>query len=558
VPSNGEEGIDAVDGVLIANARTFRRLAVFSIVVYLIVVFALFANIKRRNAGHFTYALDDPYIHLALAENIAHGHYGLNPQEYSSPSSSILWPILLVPFVSTKFHPYLPLLWNILFGSVAAALIAWTVDRYPPQQDEHGAMNWWKQAVTCVLLIFVANLPSLTLLGMEHTLQVLLAIGCAIGVIEALRGRPIPIWCLVAAVLSPAVRYEGLALTVAVCIALWGQRSWKKAAVVFGLSLAPLIAFSVFLREHGLPVLPMSVLVKGNVYQNPDTLRRIANMFKAGFSSAVSEPMRYAMVVFFFTFIGLAWSARTRERRFALWGVTLAAGAHLLIGRFGWFFRYEVYMLIFLTLVCMKILAEGRAFLFGFFALALTFVAAPFLYATRMTSAAASEVYYQQYQMHRFVAGFYNGNYAVNDIGWVSYQRTSGAYVLDVFGLASVEASQQRSKTAAWLDDVTRRHDVGLAMLYPTWFPHLPREWTPLASLCLQHPPIVEGAKCVMFYSTSPAENAEITGDLQRFALTMPKNSGFKLIVAGIAGTTREPGQLEGDSAGPSTWQTVP
>ena len=52
------------------------------------------------NEGLFTYTLDDPYIHLRLAENISQGHYGINPSEYSAPSSSILWPFLLVPFSS--------------------------------------------------------------------------------------------------------------------------------------------------------------------------------------------------------------------------------------------------------------------------------------------------------------------------------------------------------------------------------------------------------------------------------------------------------------------------
>src|SRR5262245_18537055 len=50
------------------------------------------------NEGHLVYNLDDPYIHLALAENIARGQYGVNLEEVSAPSSSILWPLLLVPF----------------------------------------------------------------------------------------------------------------------------------------------------------------------------------------------------------------------------------------------------------------------------------------------------------------------------------------------------------------------------------------------------------------------------------------------------------------------------
>ena len=46
--------------------------------------------ILRLNAGRFTYTLDDPYIHLALAERIRRGLYGINPGEAASPASSLL------------------------------------------------------------------------------------------------------------------------------------------------------------------------------------------------------------------------------------------------------------------------------------------------------------------------------------------------------------------------------------------------------------------------------------------------------------------------------------
>src|SRR5262245_36010800 len=74
--------------------------------------------------GHFTYTLDDPYIHLALAEHLARsGHYGLNIEEYASPSSSILWPLLLVPFFATGFAVYGPLILNLAFAFATLLVI---------------------------------------------------------------------------------------------------------------------------------------------------------------------------------------------------------------------------------------------------------------------------------------------------------------------------------------------------------------------------------------------------------------------------------------------------
>ena len=45
--------------------------------------------------GHLIYTLDDPYIHLRLAQIILRGGYGINIGEYSSPCSSIIYPYLL-------------------------------------------------------------------------------------------------------------------------------------------------------------------------------------------------------------------------------------------------------------------------------------------------------------------------------------------------------------------------------------------------------------------------------------------------------------------------------
>jgi hypothetical protein len=74
------------------------RLIAFSVGLYLFLCAVLVAGVLIKTHGHLVYSLDDPYIHLGLAENIAKGHYGINLTEYSSPSSSILWPFLLVPF----------------------------------------------------------------------------------------------------------------------------------------------------------------------------------------------------------------------------------------------------------------------------------------------------------------------------------------------------------------------------------------------------------------------------------------------------------------------------
>ncbi len=129
--------------------------------------------------------------------------------------------------------------------------------------------------------------------------------------------------------------------------------------------------------------------------------------------------------------------------------------------------------------------------------------------------------------MHRFVTQFYTGNYAVNDLGMVSFERRPGAYVLDLYGLASAEALRVRNKPAAWLEQAARPHDAGLAMLYPTWF-HIPPEWTPLARLCSPGN-VVASEPCMVFYSTGAAATPSLRAQLLEFGRTLPAGDSFQM-----------------------------
>jgi len=87
------------------------------IVITLLVLFPMaliLPLIINYTGGIFTYSLDDPYIHLALAKNIWMGNYGINLNEPSAPSSSILWPFLLAPFsFFSGFFEFVPLIINV-------------------------------------------------------------------------------------------------------------------------------------------------------------------------------------------------------------------------------------------------------------------------------------------------------------------------------------------------------------------------------------------------------------------------------------------------------------
>jgi hypothetical protein len=489
---------------------------------YLAVVLTLFLAIRHRDDGVFTYTLDDPYIHLALAENLAHGHYGINPGEASSPSSSILWPFLLLPLVGTAWHMYLPLLWNVLFCGMAAWLIGWSIDRWGWPEARYR----WLRFPIAVALMLVANLAGLTFVGMEHGLQVLLAVACAAGMAEAFAGRAIPAWSLVAAVLGPMVRYENFALVAAVAIALYGLGRWRATITVFGLSAIGPALFSVFLLAHGLPALPSSVLVKAHIYAtHAGALTAAIATVAQNMYWGAREPAWYAQLAVGVALFVLTVREKRRPQRFILRGALVAAVSQLILGRVNWFHRYEVYALIFTTMGACAALAQvtRRPRLLRLILLpCLIAIAEPYLDALYNTPEAASNVYQQQYQMHRFLVGSYRGTVAVNDLGWVSYQRPAGLRVLDLWGLASPEASRQYVKDEAWLDRITKAHAAGLAIVYPDWYKGIPVDWTPLGTMCARSRLESIAQPCVVFYSTAVGDKELLEQKLAAFTQTLP------------------------------------
>ncbi len=512
------------------NRSRFALLALSSCF-FLLLVGLVFYKILGRNDGHFIYALDDPYIHLALSDQIAHGHYGINPTDPSSPSSSILWPLLLAPFARDSFQVYMPLVLNLLFGLAAVWMIAYAVTKWPPEGGVTFTRGWWSKLAEIVLLVLASNLVGLTFLGMEHVLQVFLSIACAVGLTFAWDGERLPSWCLVAAAAAPLVRYEDIALTFAVSLVLVASHRKRMAALVFAVGALPLVAFGFFLHHAGLPALPTSVLVKGSAPTHSTGLLRTAWGIFFGAAhyaehSLLHEMTRWPLLALSIALIYTWIADRNRTHRILLSAGIAVGLLQLTVGRFGWYNRYEIYAVIFLTILFVRSVS-GKLATWSPLFLALFLLGAPYLEGVARLPDASRDIYRQQYQMHRFIDRFYRKSVAVNDLGLTSYQRPAGVYVLDVYGLGSPEAAAVSDKSATWLQQVVERHHIGLAILFPEWF-NIPSTWTAVGKMCNSDPVFIDGGRCVVFYSTSADSTPEIRSDLTRFVPTLPKGVLFQ------------------------------
>jgi hypothetical protein len=239
------------------------------------------------------------------------------------------------------------------------------------------------------------------------------------------------------------------------------------------------------------------------------------------FTHILVEAERGPLFVLLLTLVGLCWAARQRTRRYALGGAAVAVAAHLLLGAYGWPYRYEVYILAFAAAIVLYVVHERPRMLLGWYALGLMACSMPYLRSTMTIHLASHEIYRQQFQTARLMHDFYHGNVAVEDLGLVSFDRPKGEYVLDLLGLGSVEAARQLDKSPAWMDAVTTRHDVGLVALYGN-YKDVPQRWMPLGRICLEGKTDVVADPCVLYYATELAKEPETERAFGAFVKTLP------------------------------------
>jgi hypothetical protein len=490
------------------------------------------AAILLLNRGQPVYTLDDAYIHLALAERIWHGAYGINAHEVAAPSSSILWPFLLAPFsaLPTAIFSLVPLGVNVAAASMTAKLLAREVRCVLPPAQPPGLAA----TLLVAALLIATNLVPLIFTGLEHSVQQLLAVVIIVGLIEEGRGGRPPVSLWIALIAIPLIRYDSVALAVPALAYLLWRRHFKGAAGVALVLVLALGGFSLALALHGLGLLPASVLAKSDVVRTGGGLAALAmNLY----GNLLPYPQGNVMLLGLAGVLAAACErSRPAAERGLAWVLLSALVLHLAFGKVGSYFRYEasvwtaalVGLLHLYRQPLARVLVGGaasaRIALFG----ALAAGSLGYLFALASTPLASNNIYDQQYQMHRFVADYTRGAVAVNDLGWVSFRNPS--YVLDLAGLASPEALRARysARGSEWIDRLCRAHGVQLAMIYDDWFTALPPGWLHLGTLTFARARITAANRNVQFYATVPDAAPALRSELEAFRRTLPAGTDFR------------------------------
>lgn len=482
---------------------------------------------QRLNEGHLAYTLDDPYIHMAIAKNLAQTHvFGVTPYAFSSASSSPLWTLLLAAlFKLVGLQTWLP--------GACALLAAFGALFLANAIAIHGGLGTRARLITCALIAYLTPLPSLVSTGMEHALHVFFVLLLLRAMLRSLAPSPPradAAWLCAASALATATRYETLFIIAPCGLVLLMHKRWKPAFLM-GLSAAlPVLIYGLFSIAHGIDFLPNSLMLKGQFHTFSGAAIRA--LLIAPHMAALAIPLLLA---------ALPAAHRRAPWRWLCLTLPCAMLLHLQFANTGWFFRYESYLMgAGILAACLAWLPYLQAALapmaaapvrrrgiliFALFGAAILPLNARAVESLRRIVPASRHIYHQQIQNGRFIAKYLppKSRVAVTDLGAITF--FTDADVLDLFGLGNVDVARAKRQgtyntatIAHWLHD----RDIEAVIVYAYMFQGesaLPGFLVPAFSLTtLNH----YWGPVVTYFGTSVERARHLQEAFRRFQTELP------------------------------------
>lgn len=530
-----------------AARRGWPALAVSALL--LIVCGSLIARSLDYNDGVLVYALDDAYIHMSIARNfVEHGVWGITPHAYSSTSSSPLWTLLIAISYLPGVNEITPLLLNLALG----VAVVFAAERLLRRLSVPALVR----LAALALMVVLTPLETLVLTGMEHVLQILLAL-LFLDAGTRLLAEPPPLaswdWGRLAllGMLTGTARYEGLFLVLIFCgfFALRGR--WLHGFSLGALSIVPVIVYGLIGVANGWDFLPASLMTKSDAgYLSSAGIPALFTYFVVdtyhilGSQHVLLLPVLAALGLYLFRFYrdGRAWdSAPALLLAFVL--LTLINVRLVSWPWAGTFARYEAWLLALVPLVLAAGLgadlprrfawralpAYAVALLLALFVMRDVVQRYQFVAFDNPAVTATRDIYNQQMQMARFLAAYYDSAVvAANDIGAINFFTNIDN--VDLWGLGSIEVARAITENRYHTDairQIASDRAAEIAIVYETWFEQyggLPPEWTRVGRWRVAHDPAILGSDTVTFFAVDPAAAEPLAANLRAFSASLPAN----------------------------------
>lgn len=428
----------------------------------------------QSTQGHFSYALDDPFIHMSIVKNfVEQGIWSVDGHSMSSASSSPFWVLLLSPFY-LLFGPslflYVPFALNILFQILSLRVIFALIKKHTGKELHY---------LFGIGMILITPFIALSFGGMEHSLQILLVLLFINRILYYITDPKSQINMRQLLVLAPFIvftRYENIALIVALSIVIFIYfKNWKFALLLVISSLLFVTAFgllSTYMFDVGF--IPSSIIIKS--YLAP---RSLIGTFMARIYRACSALSQGHLAVLWLAnmFIGLIGVHRRLPSMFILPSVfALTLLAHALFAKTGWLFRYEAYLVVmgFVSILIFFYSIDKREVTYQPLIIMALMLPLGFraLAPLRESVIGCRNIYEQQIQMANLLKSEYNSSQiAANDIGAITY--FTEIHLLDLYGLASQEVvalKKENAYNSSEKNRLLRESHVELIVVYDSWF----------------------------------------------------------------------------------------
>jgi hypothetical protein len=515
---------------------------------FAIVVFLLIVSLDAQD-GRLVYALDDPYIHMAIARHLVQdGVWGVTPHAFTAASSSPVWTLLLAAtYTLIGPNEVAPLILNLVSATLVLALVygLCRAQRVPP-----GLI-----LITLLAVIFLTPLPALIFSGQEHTLHLLLTLALVwlaarVMVLPEDARREQRALLLIAAAL-PVLRYEGLFLVAVVCALLALHRRWRTALATGAIAGLPLLVCGTISVHNGGYWLPNPVIIKSDLAYTAnaaDAVESVLQLFSYPYLRGLYwELFKFPnlhLTLLVILALGLTLTRKpARTAQLMLVMFVAAALLHLRLARVGSFYRYEAYLM---GLGITVIAAAGGVFadrltsdensrdralrmiVLGLLSVLILFPALNRAWdALAQTPDAMHNIYSQQVQMGLFLRDYYNGGaVALNDIGAVCY--LADIHLLDLWGLGTMEvaeAKRGRYYSRELIDGLAVREGIQIAIIYEDAiapYGGVP-QWIKVGEWTIPNR-VTAAAATVSFYAVDPFEAQALAAHLYDFSARMPRD----------------------------------
>jgi len=464
--------------------KDFLKLWIVGVAVFLIQCY-IFIDHYKESGVWMTYMLDDAYIHMGVAKNLAeYLIFSSDGHTISNPSSSPLWTILLT--ILYKITPnesflYVPLVLNFIFIIGSIYLLSIFIELLFKKYE------FYKKAIVLITLILIVPLFGVMMMGMEHSMQIFLSLAFTMIVVFRLDKK----YLLIVGPLLVLTRYEmgvfvGVVLLTEVLMMKNNvNKDFLKKRILYYIkvlvvSAAPIVAYGLFTKfVYDIGFFPDSVISKltGN--------DQIINIYRHILVNSVNYNVK---VIFFLTFVYIASMfilflksimALSRPNQYIVKLIYIAGGMsffHILFSGVAPI-RYEAYLSPFIvfvifyflfrkdehmTNICEKSIMSMLLFLF--------FIS-KVLFANITTYNAPLNIHDQQIQNANFIKKNNIKAVGLNDLGTISY--FTNAMILDLEGLGTHKIAKLKEHgefSPQKVRELISQDNVQWVIIYDEWY----------------------------------------------------------------------------------------